>query len=101
MQVTEDPNLSLIFFFDLLHQIFDSTHFWMKVQIGINPLSVEIDTSQRVSIIADNDSIRIHARYEYESIESSEILGLSTVARYEVIDALKYLTAGALSRMDS
>ena len=64
-------------------------------------MSIEIDTCQRVSIIADNDSIRIHARYEYESIESSEILGLSTVARYEVIDALKYLTAGALSRMDS
>lgn len=86
MQVTIDPDLALVFFLDLLHEALNRHHFWMELWFRVNPLAIEIDSSHRVTVVSNDDSIRIHARNEYKGIESPEILCFTAIRCNKVIN---------------
>lgn len=101
MKITINPNLSFIFFFNLLHNFFNMINFWMKFFIGIYPLSIQINPSKWISIIATDNTIRIHARYEYKSIKPSKVFSFMPIRCNEIINSSENLAAGSLARMNS
>ncbi len=101
MKVTIYPNLPFIFFFNLLHNFFNIIDFGMKFFIWINPLSIQINASKWISIIATNNTIRVHARYKYKSIKPSKIFSFMPIGGNEIINPSKNLASRSLSRMNS
>ena len=77
MQVAEDPDLTFIFLFDLLHQILNAAYFRVVLWLGIDPLTVEIDTGRRIPIITADHTVWIHTRNKYERVEAAQILGFA------------------------
>jgi len=101
MKITINPNLSFIFFFNLLHYFFNMINFGMKFFIWIYPLSIQINSSKWISIIATDNTIRIHARYKYKSIKPSKVFSFMPIRGYEIINSSENLAAGSLARMNS
>jgi len=101
VEIAVDPDLSLIFDFDFLHEIFDGYDFWVKLTFRVDPLSVEIDSRQRIPVIPTNHTVRVHAGDEDEGVEASEILCFPTVTRNKIIDTFKHFTARRFSGMDA
>lgn len=97
MQVAEDPYLAFIFLFDLLHQLFDAAHFRMVLWLRVDPLAIEVDAGRRISVITANHTIRIHARYEYESVEAAQVFSFAGIRRDKIVDATEHLRAGRLT----
>jgi hypothetical protein len=93
MEITIDPYLALVFLLDLLHEIFDTYNFRMELWFRVDPLTVEINSGHRVSIITNDHPIWIHTRYEYECIKPSEVLCFSAIRSNKVINTTKNLTA--------
>ena len=62
VQVTVDPDVSLVLHFYLLHQVFHGADFGVEAFFWVDPLPIQIDTSQRIPVISANDTIRIHYR---------------------------------------
>jgi hypothetical protein len=69
----------------------------MEFRLWVDPLPVQVDSSQRVSVVATDHTIRVHARYQDKGVELSEEFGFSAIRRYEVVDASEYLTAWRFS----
>jgi len=97
MEVTEDPNLTLVFFFDLLHESFHSDDLGMKSRLWVDPLPIQVDSSKRVTIVAAYDTVWVHYWNEYKCVKPSQVLGFTTIRGYEVINATKDFTARSLS----
>ena len=93
MEVAVYPDLPLVLLLDLLHQLLHSAHLWMELWLWVDPLPVQVDSSQRVSVVATDHAVWVHARYQDEGVELSQELGLSAVRRYEVVDASEHLAA--------
>jgi hypothetical protein len=77
MEVTEEkyfPGL-LSFFHHELRMIID----WIKFGAGANPLPIEILTYERTSIVANDDTIWVQHRYNFENESISQILGFFIV----------------------
>lgn len=101
MDVAEYPYLSLIFVFDLLHEVLDTEYLWVKEWLRVDPLSVKIYTSRRVTVVATDHSIRVHAWNQYKCVEPPQISRLSTVRGDKVENTSEHLTARCLSRVDT
>lgn len=101
MQVAVNPDVPLVLLFDRLHELLHCADLGVEALLWIDPLPVQVDACQRVPVIATYDSIWIHHRYEYKSVEPSQVLGFSKVGRQEIVDASKYLTARRLSGVNS
>jgi hypothetical protein len=63
MEIAIDPYLALVFFLDLLHDILDTNNLRMVLWLRVDPLTIEIDSGHRVSIVTNNHPIWIHTRY--------------------------------------
>jgi hypothetical protein len=63
MEIAVDPYLALVFLLDLLHEIFNTNNLWMELWLRVDPLTIEIDSGHRVSIITNYHPIWIHTRY--------------------------------------
>lgn len=101
MQVTEDPNWPFIFLFNRSHEIFDSTYFRMKLWFWINPLPIQINSCNRISIITTDDTIRIHTRNKDEGIKTSQEFGFSLIRCKEVKYSFECETCWRLTRVHS
>jgi hypothetical protein len=87
MQIAVNPDLPFIFLFDLLHEVFDGHDFRMEFRLWVDPLSVEVYTCHGVSVIANYDSVWIHARYQNKSVEPPQVLRFPRIGSNEVINA--------------
>lgn len=76
VQVTIDPDVSLVLLFYRLHKFFDGAHLWMKDLLWVNPLTVQVHARQRVAVVATDYAVRIHNGNEDEGVEPTEVLGL-------------------------
>jgi len=92
MEIAVDPYLAFVFLLDLLHQIFNTHNLRMELWLWVDPLTVEINTGHRVSIVTNHHPIWIHTGYQYECIKPSEILGFSAIRSNKFINAAKHLT---------
>ena len=101
MYITEDPDLSFVFFLDLLHHVFDSAYLGMEFRLWIDPLSIEVDSCQRIPIVSNDHTVRIHARDQNKGIKSSQVFGLLAIRGDEVVDATEYLRAWCFSGVNS
>lgn len=101
MQVTEDPDRPLVFLLNRSHEILHGTYLWMKLWFWINPLPIQINPSKRISIIAANDTIRIHARYKDESVKTPQEFGFSLIRCKEVEYTFECETSWRLTRVHS
>jgi hypothetical protein len=63
----------------------------MEIGVRVDPLPVKINTGQGVSVIANYNSVWVHAWYQNECVEPSQVLGFSAITSYKVINALKHL----------
>ena len=59
MNVTVDPDMTLLIFSESFEKILDEVDFWVKLKVWIDPLSVQIDACNGVSIVTTDDTIRI------------------------------------------
>lgn len=94
VQIAKDPDMALVFFFDSLHEFLDRAYLWMEIFFGVYPLTIQVNASEGISIVAAYNSIWIHDWYEYECVESPEVFGLSIVRCEEIVNASKYLAPG-------
>ena len=99
MDVTVDPDVTLLTISERLEQLFDVVHLWMKLLIRADPLSIQIDTCDRISVVATDDTIRIQDRYEYKSVELAQELGLLAVRAEKIENALEYSACWSLARV--
>jgi hypothetical protein len=79
MQVTVDPDLLLLFFFDLIHEFLDAKHFWVELWLRINPLPIKINACTGVTVVSNDDAIRIHDWYQYERVKLPQILSFPSI----------------------
>jgi hypothetical protein len=100
VQVAKNPDLAF-FLLERRHEIFYCNDFRMEGRLWINPLSIQVNTSQRISIVATDYSVWVEAWNQYKGVESAEVLGFSTVRSYEIIDASEYFTAWGFSGVHS
>ena len=63
VQVTVDPNLPLFNFCQLLHKPLDTEDLWVEVLVRIYPLPIEVNSGDRVPVVATDDSIRVQTRH--------------------------------------
>ena len=95
--ITEYPDLPFVFFLDLLHHIFDSAHLGMEFRLWIDPLSIEVDSCQRISVVSNYNTVRIHTWDQNKGIESSKIFGFLAIWGDEVVNASEHLRAWRFS----
>lgn len=100
MNIAEYPDLSFIFLLDLLHQVFYSAYLGMEFWFWIDPLSIEVYSCQRVPVVSNNHTVRIHTRNQNKGVKSSQIFGLLAIGGDEVIDSTEYLRAWCFSRVN-
>ena len=94
VQIAKDPDVALVFFFDSLHEFLDRAYLRMEIFFGVYPLTIQVNASEGISIVAAYNSIWIHDWYEYECVESPEVFGLSIVRCEEIVNAPKHLAPG-------
>ena len=99
VDVTVDPDVTLLTVGERLEQLLDVVHLRMKLLIRADPLSIQIDTCDRISVIATDDTIRIQDRYEYKSVELPQELGLFAVRAKKIEDALEHGACWSLARV--
>jgi hypothetical protein len=101
MQVTIDPQLSSFLFMQMFHKALDVKDFRLKFFIRLYPLSIEINSSNRASIISAHYPIRIQSRYQNERIEFSEELSLLMIGAKKVKDPFENEASRSLGCMNS
>jgi hypothetical protein len=69
--------------------------------LRVDPLPIQINSSQRVSVVATNDSIWIHAWNQNESVEPSQKLCLLSIRNNKIINASEDLATRRLTRVHS
>ena len=99
MNVTVDPDVTLFTISERLEQLLDVVHLRMKLLIRADPLSIEIDSCDRISVIAADDTIRIQDRYKHKSVELPQEFGLLAIRAEKVEDALEYSACWSLARV--
>ena len=79
MDVTVDPDLSLLNLSEVLEELLDVEDLRVELHIWIDPLTIQVHTSHRITIVSADDSIRIENGNQYESVELSQELGFLLV----------------------
>lgn len=72
MDIAVDPNLPLFNFCEFLQQIFGKEDFRLEMLVRLDPLAIEVNPSDRVTVVTTDDSIRVQDRYQYEGIVKSQ-----------------------------
>lgn len=89
MNITVDPYLSLLNFSVFFKQILREVNLWLVVFIRLDPLSIQIDTCHRVTVVTTHDAVRVQNWDQHKSVVQSEKFGLFPVWKKKLQDALE------------
>ena len=101
MDVTVDPDMSLLALRESLEKLFDIVNFGVELHIWVDPLAVQVNTSNRVSVVTTDDSVRIQHRNQDEGVELPQKLGLLSIRTEEIKDSLEDCAGRGLPRVHS
>ena len=69
MNVTIDPDVSFLIFCEGLEKILDIKDLWMELSIRIDPLTVEVNSCDRISVISTDNAVWVKDWDQYEGVE--------------------------------
>lgn len=99
MEVTVQHQVTLLFHsFDELFSVEDGG---MELLAGVNPLTVQINTSKITSVVPIDHTIDVQHRHNLEDKVLAENLRDWRIAHQEVDDVFDEVTCHALSRVHS
>ena len=98
MDVAVDPNVALLAIRERLKQLLDVEDFGVELHVGVDPLPVQVDASDRVPVIAADNTVRVQDGDEDEGIELAEELGFLAIGSEEFEDSLEHGACRRLAR---
>lgn len=101
VQVTVNPYLSSFDLCYFSHELLGIVKLWMEILVRVDPLSIQVDSCDRVTIVATHDTIRVQTRYQDKSVVKPQKFRFLTIGQQELQDALKYKGGRCLPRVDS
>ena len=81
MDVTVDPNLTFLDFCNVSKHLLSVIDLRLKIFVRVDPLPVQINTNNTVTVVTADHPIRVKARYEDKSVKLSQNLRFFAVSR--------------------
>ena len=99
MNVTNQEDFSI--FLELFNHHFGMIYWWIQLLVRINPLPIEVDSSQITSCISINDAIWIQHWNDFENKVVTENPGSQTWPNKIVNNTFDHEWGASFTRMDS
>ena len=101
MYVAIDPDVPFFILCKRLEKILDVEYFWVELDIRIDPLPIEINASNRITIVSTDYTIGVEHWDQHEGVELAEELCLFAVGAEKVEDALEDCACWGLTAMNA
>ena len=72
VDVTVNPDVPLLCLRERLEEVFCKVHFWLELDVRIDPLPIQVQASDRISVVAADHSVRVENRYQHKCVKLSE-----------------------------